>query len=148
VLFDVIMPGVDGAEVLSWIKKESELRHVPVIMISGLDDDERTAKCNVQGAEDYLAKPVKLVLLDALVGPCLRRRQGEKHRLEQYFSRELAGELAFCHEDILQARYASVTILFCDDRRCSFISERIGARTTIEWIASTMVELSRIVFRE
>jgi adenylate cyclase len=91
---------------------------------------------------------VNLVLLDARVGSCLRRRQAEKHRLEQYFSRELAGELACGNENLLQTRDANVSILFCDIRRFSSISERVGARTTIEWIGSTMGELSRIVFRE
>lgn len=146
VLLDVIMPVVDGLQVLSWIKNHSELHQVPVIMISGLDDDRRVVNCIAAGAEDYLSKPVNTVLLDARVGSCLRRRQAEKHRLQQYFSRELAKELACNSDDLLRTRNADVSILFCDIRRFSAISERVGAEMTIEWISSTMSTLSRIVF--
>lgn len=148
VLLDVIMPGLDGVQVLSWIKNHSELRHVPVIMVSGLADDKRTVDCIAAGAEDYLSKPINTVLLDARVRSCLRRRQAEKHRLQQYFSRELAQELACNNGDLLRTRDADVSILFCDIRRFSSISERVGAATTIEWIGSTMGTLARVVFEE
>ena len=146
VLLDVIMPGLDGVQVLSWIKNHNELRHVPVIMISGLADDKRTVDCIAAGAEDYLSKPINTVLLDARVGSCLRRRQAEKHRFRQYFSQELAQELACDSGDLLRTRNAEVSILFCDIRRFSSISERVGAATTIDWIGSTMGALSRVVF--
>ncbi len=148
VLLDVIMPGLDGVQLLSWIKHHDELRHVPVIMVSGLADDQRTVDCIAAGAEDYLSKPINTVLLDARVGSCLRRRQAEKHRLQQYFSRELTRELACNSEDLLRTRDADVSILFCDIRRFSAISERVGAATTIEWIGSTLGALSRVVFEQ
>ena len=57
VLLDVIMPGLDGVQVLSWIKNHNELRHVPVIMISGLADDKRTVDCIAAGPKITFPSP-------------------------------------------------------------------------------------------
>src|SRR5687768_15390619 len=67
VLLDVMMPGLDGIAVLSAIKEDPLLRHVPVIMISAASDLDRVVRCIELGAEDYLPKPFNKVLLRARV---------------------------------------------------------------------------------
>src|SRR5687768_833643 len=57
ILLDVIMPGMDGHEVLDRLKADERLREIPVVVVSGLDDFESVVRCIEQGAEDYLAKP-------------------------------------------------------------------------------------------
>lgn len=74
VLLDIMMPGIDGREVLRRIKTDEALRHVPVIMISALDQIESVVACIEQGAEDYLPKPFNPVLLRARIGASLDRK--------------------------------------------------------------------------
>jgi len=75
VLLDIMMPGIDGREVLRRIKTDEKLRHVPVIMISALDQIESVVACIEQGAEDYLPKPFNPVLLRARIGSSLERKR-------------------------------------------------------------------------
>jgi phosphoserine phosphatase RsbU/P len=75
VLLDIMMPGIDGHEVLRRIKHDEKLRHLPVIMISALDQIESVVACIEQGAEDYLPKPFNPVLLRARIGSSLDRKR-------------------------------------------------------------------------
>jgi adenylate cyclase len=56
------MPELDGVSVLRQIKADSDLRHIPVIMISAVDEVESVIGCIELGADDYLAKPFDPVL--------------------------------------------------------------------------------------
>jgi len=75
VLLDIMMPGMDGREVLRRIKTDENLRHIPVIMISALDQIESVVACIERGAEDYLPKPFNPVLLRARIGSSLDRKR-------------------------------------------------------------------------
>ncbi|MBL8793968.1 MAG: diguanylate cyclase [Planctomycetia bacterium] len=86
VLLDVMMPEMDGHAVLHHIKGTAELREIPVIMISGLDEIETAARCIEAGAEDYLVRPFDPVLLRARVTATLEKKQLrdlEKQYLEE-----------------------------------------------------------------
>ncbi len=74
ILLDVLMPGINGYQVLSWLRT-SEWQHLPVIMISSLDEIDSTVKCIEMGAEDYLSKPFNPVLLKARVDACLEKKR-------------------------------------------------------------------------
>ena len=63
VLLDIMMPQMNGYQVLETIKTDSGLRHIPVIMISAVDDIESMVRCIELGAEDYLSKPFVLSLI-------------------------------------------------------------------------------------
>ena len=78
VLLDMIMPILDGGQVLTQIKADETLHRIPVLMLSALDEMESVVRCILMGAEDYLPKPVNSVLLRARIGACL-----EKSRLRQ-----------------------------------------------------------------
>ena len=77
VLLDIMMPGMDGYEVLSRLKSDTDknLARVPVIMISALDEMDSVVRCIEMGASDYLSKPFNPVLLKARIGACLREKQ-------------------------------------------------------------------------
>jgi signal transduction histidine kinase/DNA-binding response OmpR family regulator len=75
VLLDIMMPSVNGYEVLAQMKASSSLRHIPVIMISAVDEIESVIRCIELGAEDYLPKPFNPTLLRARVGACLERKR-------------------------------------------------------------------------
>ena len=75
VLLDIMMPTVNGYEVLAAMKANERLRHIPVIMISAVDEIESVIRCIELGAEDYLPKPFNPTLLRARVGACLERKR-------------------------------------------------------------------------
>src|SRR4051794_14223059 len=81
VLLDVLMPELDGFGVLEQVKADAELRDVPVIMISSLEDFDSVIRCIELGAEDYLPKPFDPVLLRARMNAGLNKRR--VHELEQ-----------------------------------------------------------------
>jgi two-component system cell cycle response regulator len=74
VLLDVLMPGIDGYQVLQRMKQEASWRDIPVIMISALDELASVVKGIELGAEDYLPKPFDPVLLRARLNACLQKK--------------------------------------------------------------------------
>lgn len=75
VLLDVMMPEMDGYDVLQRLKSDPALRDIPVLMISALDEIDSVVRCIELGAEDYLPKPFDPVLLRARIGACLEKKR-------------------------------------------------------------------------
>ena len=130
VLLDIMMPEMNGYEVLEHIKADMSLRDIPVIMISAVDEMESVVRCIELGAEDYLSKPFNATLLKARVGASLDKkklRDQEASYLqqierEQQRSDELlhaispvgaVRELKFTNE-VQPRRYDDVAVMFCD----------------------------------
>ncbi|HEX8409719.1 MAG TPA: response regulator [Thermoanaerobaculia bacterium] len=76
VLLDIMMPDMDGYQVLQHIKTDVRLQHIPVVMISALSEVQSVVRCIEAGAEDYLAKPFDPTLLKARVGASLEKKRG------------------------------------------------------------------------
>jgi len=98
-LLDLVMPGLDGYQVLCKMKADPALRHIPVLMISGLDQENGIARCIEAGADDYLTKPFNPVLLRARIGACLEKKRLRDQEQSTYQAlvisqRQLAAELA------------------------------------------------------
>jgi class 3 adenylate cyclase len=92
VLLDIIMPELNGFRTLEFIKADPKIRHLPVIMLTALDDVDSTVRCIEAGAEDYVPKPFNPVILHARINASL-----EKKRLrdqEQAYLAELQAERA------------------------------------------------------
>jgi two-component system sensor histidine kinase/response regulator len=86
IFLDVMMPEMDGYEVLRRLKASPKHRDIPVIMISALDEMESVVRCIELGAEDYLPKPFNPVLLLARTNACLEKkhlRDREKQLLQE-----------------------------------------------------------------
>ena len=73
VLLDVVMPGMDGFQVLQAMKAESAMPRTPVIMISAMDESDISAKCASLGAEDYISKSSDPELFKARITSCLEK---------------------------------------------------------------------------
>lgn len=78
VLLDIILPVMNGYEVLEHLKADQSLSHIPVIITTALDESDGKAKCMELGAEDYLTKPFNPVILKSRISDCLERH----HRAE------------------------------------------------------------------
>ncbi|MEM6783654.1 MAG: SpoIIE family protein phosphatase [Bacteroidota bacterium] len=91
VLLDVMMPEMNGYEVLQRLKDDPERRHIPVIMISALDEMDSIIRCIKLGAADYLPKPFNATLLRARVEASLavKRLHDRQRAHTESLSREL-----------------------------------------------------------
>jgi DNA-binding response OmpR family regulator len=67
VMLDIMMPVMDGYEVLTRIKANPQLQHIPVIVLSAVTELESMVHCIELGAEDYLLKPFNVVMLRSRV---------------------------------------------------------------------------------
>lgn len=101
-LLDIMMPRMDGYQVLEHIKADPGLRDIPVIMISALEEIESVIRCVELGAEDYLPKPFNATLLRARVGASL-----EKKRLRD----EVRSSLARLEQELEAARALQLGML-------------------------------------
>lgn len=101
-LLDIMMPEMDGYQVLERIKADASLRDIPVIMISALEEIESVIRCVELGAEDYLPKPFNPTLLRARVGASL-----EKKRLRD----EVRSSLARLEQELEAARALQLGML-------------------------------------
>jgi class 3 adenylate cyclase len=75
VLLDIIMPGMDGVQVLARIREHPEWQHIPVIVISALNEMDAVTRCIELGAEDYLTRPFQPALLQARLGASLEKKR-------------------------------------------------------------------------
>ncbi|MBC8011085.1 MAG: SpoIIE family protein phosphatase [Burkholderiales bacterium] len=75
VLLDMMMPVLDGYSTLRALKEDPALRHLPVIMISALDELAAVVRCIERGAEDFLPKPFNPTLLRARIGAGLEKKR-------------------------------------------------------------------------
>jgi class 3 adenylate cyclase len=154
VLLDVMMPRLDGFGVLERHRADPSIRHIPVIMISALDDMASIVRCIEAGAEDYLPKPFDPVLLKARVAACIekkRLRDAERDLLAQvaawnaeleqrveaqvqeverfsvmrrFVPPQLVEVLEAGGASMLHSHRAEITVLFCDLRGFTSFAER------------------------
>lgn len=91
VLLDIMMPVMDGYELLGQLKANPLLCHIPVIMITALDDTDSVARCIEMGAEDHLPKPFNVTILRARVDAALAKKRLRDQ--EQMHAKSLEREL-------------------------------------------------------
>jgi adenylate cyclase len=141
VLLDIVMPGLDGIEVLERMKRDPDLAHIPVIMISGLDDAESVVRCIEAGAEDFLPKPFDPVILRARVNAGLSRKalhDLERERVRHVFGRFLPEPVVdevlarSDGEPTIGAELLTGTVLFGDLRGFTTFAEGRPAQVVIE----------------
>jgi len=63
ILLDIMMPGIDGLEVLKRLKKNENTQNIPVIMLTAKDEDESKIRALGSFCDDYIVKPVENVEL-------------------------------------------------------------------------------------
>jgi DNA-binding response OmpR family regulator len=72
-ILDLTMPGIDGFEVISRMRKDRSLAHVPVIVLSSKDSSADRIRCSKLGANEYVVKPFRPAELEARIESLFRR---------------------------------------------------------------------------
>lgn len=130
VLLDIMMPLMNGYQVLETMKADPALRRIPVLVISAVDEISSVVRCIELGAEDYLPKPFNPVLLKARVGACLEKKhlrdqeqvylrqiEAERERSERLLLNILPRVVADRLKDqqqVIADNFEAVTVLFAD----------------------------------
>jgi len=161
VLLDVLMPEMDGFELLELLQADERLRQIPVIMISALEDMESVVRSLEMGAEDYLPKPFDPVLLRARINGCLSRkrlRDLERRYLEerQQRTRELFARfvpeavvdevLEGADENLrLGGERRTATVMFSDLRAFTSFAEARSPEFVIEVLNRYFSAMSEVI---
>jgi adenylate cyclase len=170
VLLDIMMPEIDGYQVLSQMKADPALCDIPVIMISALDQINSVVRCIETGAEDYLNKPFDPVLLRARIGACLEKKRLRDEQKRKHAELEVAiGEAETQRREsesllrnILPAQIADelrgrgqvepryfedVTILFSDFVGFTHATENLAAEDLVNLLHQYFTAFDKIVGR-
>jgi sigma-B regulation protein RsbU (phosphoserine phosphatase) len=73
-ILDLMMPGLNGYQLLEKVKADGRLKDIHVIVISSLSDSQSIARCIQLGAEDFLPREFEPVILRARIESCLEKR--------------------------------------------------------------------------
>ena len=163
VIVDVLMPDLNGIDLLRKIKSHKVWRDLPVLVISGLQDDRAVTQCIKAGAEDYLQKPVDPVLLSCRVEACLERvewrKQEEAYRGEIEFQRDRADALLTSMlpspiisrlqegETEIADRFESATIVFADLVNFTELTTRSEPSELVSRLADIFLAFDDIALR-
>jgi adenylate cyclase len=151
ILLDLIMPEMSGYEVLRRLKTAERTSHIPVIVISALDEIDTVVRCIEAGAEDYLTKPFNPILLRARVGASLEKKwlrdrekkfivdlEREKRRSETLLLNILPQQIVTrmqSGETVIADRILEATILFCDLVGFTTLSQELPADRIIDFLS-------------
>ena len=154
VLLDLLMPGMNGLEVLLALRARPQLAEVPVVVLSGVDNSDMIGQCLAAGAQDFIRKPFDATILRARIAATLERKrlrdrerlylaeiQGEKQRaealLDNILPRAIAERLGRGERTVAD-RMDEVTVLFADLVGFTTIAAQLPA-------ANLVADLDRIV---
>jgi adenylate cyclase len=163
VLLDILMPEMDGLELLELIQSDDELRQTPVIMISALEEMASVVRCIELGAEDYLPKPFDPVLLRARINGCLTKKRlrdverkylEERHRrVRDLFARFVPEAvvdevLEHAGEDLrLGGQRRTATVMFCDLRDFTSFAEARPPELVVDVLNRYLSAMSDVILR-
>jgi adenylate cyclase len=160
VLLDLMMPDLNGDEVLKVIKSDPDKRDTPVIMISADTDTEKVSQCIELGADDYLPKPFNPTILRARIGAALRRHslraleneyvgkvESEKRHSENLLRNILPVEIATRlrnGESNIADHFDDATVIFADVVGFGKITARMKAYEIVACLNQLFSEFDRL----
>jgi adenylate cyclase len=156
VLLDLMMPGLSGFEVLCRLKADVRTSHLPVVMISALDELDSAVRCIAAGAEDYLPKPFNPVVLRARIGASLEKKRlldelrAEKERSEALLLNILPRsvvERMRRGEMVIADRIPEATILFADLVDFTSVSASLAPEQTVKLLGVLFSEFDDLAMR-
>jgi class 3 adenylate cyclase/CheY-like chemotaxis protein len=171
ILLDYIMPEMNGLEVLKRLKDDSRYQDIPVILLTAVGFDEDVAKGLDSGADDYIIKPVRKVVLLSRLRSVLRikraydllagwnrsladqvRQQvediGRMGRLKRYLSPQIAEAILKSKDDDLFATHRrEITVVFLDLRGFTAFSDNADPEEVIMLLRNYQAEMGKVIFK-
>ncbi len=142
-LLDIMMPVMDGYEVLEHLKQDDDLRHIPVIVISAVEEIDSVVRCIKMGAEDHLPKNYDPVLLNARISASLEKNRLRSEVVEQLnFIRDIFGKYVpesiakqvVANKGTLEPKQATATILYTDIEAFTSIAESVPPTQVVQML--------------
>jgi adenylate cyclase len=145
VLLDVLMPELDGYQTLEAMKQDEAIRHIPVIVVSAVEDLDSVVRCIELGATDYLPKPIDPKILRARINASLaakrmhdleqeylerqteltRTIERQKEELSRFLSPQISALISSDEgEQLLGGHRRQITAVFCDLRGFTTFAEQ------------------------
>jgi len=138
VVLDVLMPELDGYETLAAMKGTEATRHIPVLVVSSVEELDSVVRCIELGASDYLPKPINASILAARINASLaakrlhdveqalnRTIERQKEELSRFLSPQVAALVSSPDgEQLLAGHRREITVAFCDLRGFTAFAER------------------------
>ncbi len=143
VLLDVMMPDMDGFEVCRRLKANPATHHIPVVMVTALDQPSDRVKGLEAGADDFLTKPVSDVALVSRVRSLSRLKMvTDELRMRALTSREIGIQSA--EREAITETGRGGRVLIVDDRQSSY--ERLVTTLVTEHAVDVETEPSEALF--
>jgi class 3 adenylate cyclase len=155
---------MSGFEVLCRLKSDESTQHIPVIMISALDELDSTVRCIEAGAEDYLPKPFNPVLLRARINASLEKKRlrdreqailaelrAEKERSEALLLNILPRQIVERMrqgETVIADHVNAATILFSDIVDFTSLSAELPADATVALLGEVFSRFDALAARQ
>ena len=142
-LLDIMMPVVNGYQVLETMKGDPALRDIPVIVISAVEEMDSVVRCIKMGAEDHLPKDYDPVLLNARIGASLEKKRLRNEVIEQFnFIREIFGKYVpesiakqiVANKGMLEPKQTVATILYTDIEGFTSTAESIPPKQVVQML--------------
>ncbi|MBN1368009.1 MAG: response regulator [Dehalococcoidales bacterium] len=161
VLLDMMMPELNGFQVLQIMKSNEALRHIPVIVISALDEVDAVAHCISLGATDYLPKPFNPILLQARINSSLavkRIYDMEQNHLKEIQAEQKKSERLLLNilprpiierlkeeEGVIADYFAEATVLFADLAGFTSFSTRNSPKSVVRKLNAVFSTFDELV---
>jgi DNA-binding response OmpR family regulator len=135
VLLDVMMPGIDGLEVLRRVRETRNEAELPVIMVTAKSASEDVVEALLMGANDYVTKPVDMEVASARVEMHLRRKRAEDHAKAAY--RELEHTLLGLKGAVVQAQNKAAVLADLGPEARAPLTGILGASSVLTRVCET-----------
>ena len=163
ILLDLILPEMDGHELLDRLKRNTKWRAIPVIVVSGNKDTDRVIRCIEAGAEDFLFKPINPIVLHARISAGVERKRwhDKEHQYQQelernqafirkifgrYVSEEIADTLLENPDALdLGGKQCKATIMMADIRGFTPIAEKLPPQQVVRLLNNYLGAMSDII---
>jgi adenylate cyclase len=163
ILLDLIMPGMNGIDVLRHLRADETTRQIPVVMISAMDEVDGAVRCIEAGADDFLSKPLNPILLRTRINAALERKllrdrdaaitarlEAERERSESLLRNVLPASIVERlrqGETVIADHYDDVSILFCDLVGFTAVAARLTPGKTQKLLNDIFSEFDRLAAR-
>jgi Response regulator containing CheY-like receiver, AAA-type ATPase, and DNA-binding domains len=163
IVLDVVMPNINGIDLLKRIKSNDKAFHIPIIMLSATDDIDSIAETLLLGADDYLIKPINRVLLNARINNALEKKYFHDKELQYQMQIKTEQQKAdalllnilpetISHrlkkgETLIADKIDSATVLFADIVGFTSMSTKMNTKTILMMLNNIFSKFDELLIK-